>query len=256
MRPLMIAAVVGLLGLAAGSLDNLRAHSPLTPQGTPGGGRSNGTPAAEGEGKTITPDLAKIADTGAWRLLTGSASTTEQGGKRLVRLRSGKDIGGNLDAVGMALVAGLEFDEGVIDVDLRGKNVLQQSFLGICFHVKETGAFEAVYFRPFNFRADQELSRAHGVQYISMPDHSWKRLRAEHPGTYENAVKPAPDPAGWFHARIEVTAGKVRVWVNDAREPSLTVDRLTRRDKGGIGLWTAVSDGEFANLKITPAAKR
>jgi hypothetical protein len=93
------------------------------------------------------------------------------------------------------------------------------------------------------------------VQYISLPDRTWERLRKEHEGVYENAVKPTPDPEGWFHAKIEVTEKKVRVWVDGAAEPTLTVDRLSKRQKGGIGLWTTVRDGDFANLKITSDAK-
>jgi hypothetical protein len=33
--------------------------------------------------------------------------------------------------------------------------------------------------------------------------------------------RPVPDPDSWFHARIEVTDREVRVFVNDAKEPSL-----------------------------------
>ena len=57
---------------------------------------------------------------------------------------------------------------------------------------------------------------------------------------YESAVKPIPDPSGWFHARIEVTKQKVSVWVDDAKEPCLVVDRLAsqREERWDCG-WTA-----------------
>ena len=62
-----------------------------------------------------------------------------------------------------------------------------------------------------------------------------------------------PDPGGWFHARIEVTKQKVRVWVDDAKEPCLVVDRLAGREKGKVGLWVDSREGAFRNLRIVPA---
>lgn len=70
---------------------------------------------------------------------------------------------------GGALLAGVALSEGVIDVDLRGKDVAQQSFLGIAFHVVDWTTYEAVYFRPFNFRSADAERRSHSVQYISHP---------------------------------------------------------------------------------------
>jgi hypothetical protein len=78
-------------------------------------------------------------------------------------------------------------------------------------------------------------------------------LRAENPGKYEKPVIPAPDPNGWFHARIVVASPKVSVFINDAKEPSLLVEQLSDRKKGLIGLWVGnTSGGDFANLKIVP----
>ena len=62
-----------------------------------------------------------------------------------------------------------------------------------------------------------------------------------------------PDPAGWFHARVDVTKKKVSVFVDDAKEPCLVVNRLASRDSGKVGLWVDSRDGAFANLKISPA---
>jgi len=45
----------------------------------------------------------------------------------------------------------------------------------------------------------------------------------------------------------------VSVFVGDAKEPSLVIDQLNDRTKGLVGLWVGnTSDGDFANLKITP----
>jgi hypothetical protein len=73
------------------------------------------------------------------------------------------------------------------------------------------------------------------------------------PGKFEGKVSSVPDSDKWFHARIEVETKRVRVYVNDAKEPSLTVDRLSEDGKGRlIGLFVDTGDGLYANLKVTP----
>ncbi len=141
----------------------------------------------------------------------------------------------------------------MIECDLKGRNQPGASFVGIAFHGADTSTFEAVYFRPFNFRQDDPASRAHSVQYISMPDHDWSNLRQSHPGVYESAITPAPDPDDWLHARIVVEAMQVSVFVNGAAEPSLVVQRIPDRASGWIGLWVGNgSDGAFSHLTMSP----
>jgi hypothetical protein len=63
-----------------------------------------------------------------------------------------------------------------------------------------------------------------------------------------------PDPNGWFHARVVVASPKVSVFVNDAKGPCLTVNQLSDRQKGLVGIWVGNnSGGDFANFKIVPA---
>ena len=123
-----------------------------------------------------------------------------------------------------------EFTTGTIEVDLKGKNIRQGSFLGVAFHVADERTFEGIYFRPFNFQAAPPF-KTRAVQYIDRPKYNWDTLRETKPGVFENAVNPVPDPEGWFHARVEVGPKQVNVYVNDAKTPSLTVDRL---EAGGI----------------------
>ena len=155
---------------------------------------------------------------------------------------------------GVAYLEGIEFSNGAIELDLRGKDAQQQSFVGVAFHGVDGATYDGVYFRPFNFRAEDPARRTRAVQYISHPTYPWQKLRAEHPGKYEQAVTPAPDPNGWFHVRVVVASPKVRVFVEDAKEPSLIVSQLSERGKGLIGLWVGNnSSGDFANLRLIPA---
>jgi len=154
---------------------------------------------------------------------------------------------------GVAYLQGVEFANGTIECDIRGKDVQGESFVGIAFHGVDSATYDAIYFRPFNFRAADSARRVHAVQYISHPTHTWQKLRAEHPGAYERSVDPVPDPNGWFHVRIVVAGPQVRVFVADATTPSLVVDRLSERKEGLVGFWVGnTSSGDFANLRIAP----
>ncbi len=151
---------------------------------------------------------------------------------------------------GIAWIRDKTFSKGIIEVDLRGKDVFQESFLGIAFHGVDSITYDLIYFRPFNFRAEDPVRKIHAVQYVSQPEWTWKRLRDERNGMYEKAVDPPPVATDWFHARIEVGETEIKVFVNHATTPSLVVEKLNSRKEGMIGLWNDGQKGDFANLVI------
>jgi hypothetical protein len=152
---------------------------------------------------------------------------------------------------GIAWIKGASFSTGSIDIDIRGRDVYQQNFLGIAFHGNDTTTFDAIYFRPFNFQTPDTLRHKHMVQYISQPGYPWERLRKEHPLVYENTITPAPNPKNWLHAHIVVTRDSVIVYVNHSTIPALKVKKLNDRNSGGIALWDMYYAGDFANLVVT-----
>ena len=154
---------------------------------------------------------------------------------------------------GVAYLRGIQFGNGTIEFDVKGKDVQGQSFVGVAFHGVDGTTYDAIYFRPFNFRTEDPARRSHAVQYISHHTYTWQKLRAERPGSFEQPVSPAPDPNGWFHVRVVVASPKVSVFVGDAKEPSLVVNQLSDRTKGLVGLWVGNnSGGDFADFKIIP----
>jgi hypothetical protein len=158
------------------------------------------------------------------------------------------------DGDGVAWWPNTAFSNGVIEFDVQGKDIPQKSFVGVAFHGADERTFDAVYFRPFNFKAPDPARRAHGVQYVSHPTYTWDKLRAERPNQFEKEVSPAPDPNGWFHVRVVVNHPDVRVFVNDEKTPCLEVKQLGARTQGWVGVWVGNgSGGSFANLKLTPA---
>lgn len=193
-----------------------------------------------GQSRAIQLDPAKL------KTFNRIASSLRDGARNGVRLSEAPGDG-------VAYLEGIEFANGTIELDVRGKDAQQQSFLGVAFHAVDRATYDAVYFRPFNFRAEDPARRTRAVQYISHPTYPWQKLRAEHPGKYEQAVTPVPDPNGWFHVRVVVASTKVSVFVEDAKEPSLIVSQLSERGKGLIGLWVGNnSGGDFANLRLIP----
>lgn len=223
----------------------LAASSPGSAQ-TPASAPSPKTDAAPATAQTIIPPLDQVTDSAVWRVHNRAAKFMDVAGKKAAYLDARTDAG-------FVWLVGSDFSEGTIELDLRGRDVDQKSFVGLAFRGVDDTTYDAVYFRPFNFKSADIPRRARAVQYISAPNFDWPKLRADFPGKYEATVSPVPDPNGWFHARIVVAERKVSVFVNDATAPSLVITELTARRGGPIGLWVGNgSDGAFANLKITP----
>jgi hypothetical protein len=153
---------------------------------------------------------------------------------------------------GIAWLTGQRFGEGTIELDIRGKDAFQQSFVGIAYHGVDDSTFEAVYFRPFNFHSADPARVLHSVQYVASPVYDWSKLRQEHPGVYEKAVTPAPNANDWFHVKIVVSTDNVKVFVNGSDAASLEVAPLVHRSGQKIGYWVGNgSAGDFQHLHIT-----
>ena len=210
-------------------------------------GLATASRTVSGQKKAIEPDLASLVEGKGLKVFNRSLSSLNDGAKKCVRMSES-------EGDGQAYLQGVEFANGTIELEIKGKDVLQQSFVGLAFHGMDDKTYDAIYFRPFNFKNEDAARRLRAVQYISHPTYTWQKLRTEHPGKYEKPVNPVPDPNEWFHARIVVASPKVSVFVNDAKEPCLVVEQLSDRKKGLVGLWVGnTSGGDFANLKIIPA---
>ena len=208
-----------------------------------------GCTCASAQVPALTPDLATIAVGSAWSVYNATAESVQVDGRQAARLVATGDSANGI--VGLALANGVAFTTGTIEVDLKGKDVRGRSFLGVAFNVAGEKAFEGVYFRPFNFKADEPF-RGRAVQYIAWPAYTWEKLRRERTGEFEAPIRPLPDPNGWFHVRVEVANDRVRVFVDRALEPCLTTTRLAQAHGRAVGLFVDSADGMYANLRITP----
>jgi hypothetical protein len=153
---------------------------------------------------------------------------------------------------GIAWLTDMAFTDGILEFDVRGKDVLQQSFVGMAFHGVDDHTYDAIYFRPFNFRVDDTVRKSHAVQYISLPQYDWPVLREKFPNKYEQAITPAPDPNNWFHVKIIVHGVTISVYVNHNTKPALAVQQLAKLNGARIGFWVGNgSGGDWKNLTIT-----
>ncbi|HEX6464605.1 MAG TPA: hypothetical protein VFZ98_09140 [Vicinamibacterales bacterium] len=155
---------------------------------------------------------------------------------------------------GTVWIDGVDFGEGTIEVDVRGRNVPQRSFLGVAFHGKDDQTYESVYLRPFNFRAADAGARHHAAQYMMLPTYDWPRLRQESPEQFEGGVDQSIVPTDWVPLRVVVRNGRIQAFAGASGAPVLDVRKLGDLGSGRVGLWTGNnSDGDFANLRVTAA---
>jgi len=207
--------------------------------------------------RDLRPNVTRIDDRAAWTLLNADEHVVAIEGARVALRLS--PLGGNRQGsnVALAVPAGIHLDQGTVDVDLRGAGPTERSFVGVAFAVADDTHFEAVYFRPFNFRAPDDEHRVRAVQYVAWPIYPWEELRTRRPGVYESAIARAPDPAQWFHVRLEISRDTVRVFVDGEQQPCLVVKRIRSTDPSRAGDAVALlvdsREGSFADLRITPA---
>lgn len=139
--------------------------------------------------QNITPDLSKIEVNNSWKTFNRETSPSVENNENRISFDARQGDG-------LAVFQKLEFENGTIEFDVKGKDVLQQSFVGIAFHIQDENTFNGIYFRPFNFKKPERAS--HSVQYISHPEFTWNKLRTEFPEQFENNVTPFPGPDNFF----------------------------------------------------------
>ncbi len=158
----------------------------------------------------------------------------------------------------MVVIPGIGFRDGIIEVEVSGEPLPEafaqaRGFVGIAFRVNKENSsqYECFYLRPSNGRANIQAQRNHSIQYISHPEYPWYRLREETPEMYESYVDLVPGK--WTRIKIEVSGSMAKLYVDDAKQPSLIVNDLKHGESGGtIALWQHVSTlAHYRNLTVT-----
>jgi hypothetical protein len=205
------------------------------------------TPCFSQTSENLTPDLHKLVKGNEIEVVNRSLSLIQDGSHIGIRLDEKENDG-------LALFKNIQFSNGTIEFDVKGKDVQGQSFVGLAFHGQDKNTYDAIYLRPFNFKSEDKVKSSHCVQYISQPVYTWNKLRAEFPGKYEQGIEPSPDPNSWVHMKVVVASPKISVYINRNNQPSLEVNKLSQRTTGWLSFFVGNgSGGDFSGLKIIPS---
>ena len=124
------------------------------------------------------------------------AEAVEYRGRPAIRVTADPARAKVPDSTLLAMVEGAGLAEGSITLSVAGALEPDappdaRAFVGVAFHVQERGArYQAMYLRPTNGRADDQLRRNHATQYQAMPEYPWHRLRSEQPGRLRVVCRP------------------------------------------------------------------
>ena len=170
---------------------------------------------------------------------------------------------GIADIEQLAAIDGLDFTNGVIEVEIAGALASEaaegaRGFVGIAFRLRnDMTTYDAFYLRPTNGRAEDQERRNHAVQYISHPDWPWARLRKETPSRYESYVDLVPGV--WTRVKIEVRGDRARLYVHGHEQPTLIVNDVKSGadGKGTVALWVGPGTvAHFRNLTVEPLSAK
>ena len=189
-------------------------------------------------------------ETGAIRAIGVETARTDYRGRPALRATALENAPG-LDR--LVMLDTPAFGDGVIEAWISGApsataSATARGFVGVAFRVRDEGKLEAIYLRPTNGRAEDQLRRNHAVQYISHPAYPWERLRAE----YETYVDL--EPGRWTRVRIVVAGARARLYVDGAEQPTLIVSDLKHGAdaKGAVALWIGPGTlAHFSGVRVT-----
>ena len=158
----------------------------------------------------------------------------------------------------LAILEGSELRDGSIEGYILGSlredaATQARGFVGIAFRIDEQAeSFEAIYLRPANARADDQLRRNHSVQYFSYPEFPWHRLRREHPAKYETYVDMGLGE--WIHFRLEIDGKIALLYLNHSDHPVFIVNDLKLGEgTGRIALWVGPgTEAYFSEITVKP----
>jgi len=181
---------------------------------------------------------------------------TVYSGKKAIMVKEPADLI-NADEDKLVVLKDVKFQDGEIEVWISGeprKDAIEQArgFVGIAFRVSDDcSKYEAIYLRPTNGRADDQLRRNHSIQYMSYPDYPWHRLRRENPGKYESYADM--EPGKWIKYRLVVKGTKAFLYLNENSQPNLIVNDLKLGSStGSVAFWIGPGTiAHFSNLKIS-----
>ena len=194
--------------------------------------------------KKQTLNLTDLYKKGKLQVINREMKSVTENSKNFIQMPDNKQEG-------LVWLPTKDFKNGKLTIRMRGKDVLQRSFVGIAFHGLNDTTYDAVYCRPFNFFAKDSIRKIHAIQYISHPIFTWKKLREERNGVFEKEIINPPNPNDWFTMTVIVDRKSVKAFINQDTKPSLTIEKLTEQSNGKLGIFMGDgSGGDFETITI------
>lgn len=192
------------------------------------------------------------------------ASVVQLNGEEVLRLERDLEslpfdpnrMGETVDEATFVKLKGVNLENGVVEVKVLSRLLpnapaFARGFIGLAFRINEdNSAFESIYLRPTNGRADDQFRRNHTIQYFAYPGYKFDRLRKESNGEYETYADIGLDE--WITLRIEFSGKSATLYLNDQKVPAFLVkEMLGSTNSGSIGLWVEIgTEGYFKDFKI------
>lgn len=133
----------------------------------------------------------------------------------------------------------VDLDNGRIEVDIAMHG--QRGFVGIVFRYQSSADFELVYLRPHKSLLPDAIQYAPSFNGLT----TWQLYS-------EGYMAAAEMPHNrWVHFVIEFMGTTARIYMDDHREPVLTITDLKHGESSGsVGLWGR-NVAHFSNFKYT-----
>lgn len=192
------------------------------------------------------------------------ASVVQLNGEEVLRLERDLEslpfdperMGATVDEPTFVKLKGLNLENGMVEVKVLSRLLPEapefaRGFIGLAFRINEdNSAFESIYLRPTNGRADDQFRRNHTVQYFAYPDYKFDRLRSESKGEFETYADIGLDE--WITLRIDFSGKSAKLYLNDQKSPAFIVkEMLGTTSSGSVGLWVEIgTEGYFKDFKI------
>lgn len=187
------------------------------------------------------------------------ASVVRLNGEEVLRLERDLEnfpIEKGVDEPTFVKLTDLDMENGTVEVKvlsrlLPGAPAFARGFIGLAFRISpDNSAYESIYIRPTNGRAEDQVRRNHSVQYYAYPDYKFDRLRKDFPEMFETYADMGLDE--WITLRIEFRDKSARLLLNEQEQPAFLVkEMLGASIRGSIGLWVEVgTEGYFKDLRI------
>jgi hypothetical protein len=150
------------------------------------------------------------------------------------------------DAYGLATVAGMELEDGVVELELAVTG--DRSFPGVAWRVRDETAYESFFVRP------HQVGNPDAIQYTPVFNglSAWQLYHGE------GFSGPVEFPLGeWFTIRVVFAGTRARVFVADLATPALEVRELLRGPgAGGVGILVGGEELRVASFSAGPAGER